>query len=255
MTFIDTHCHLDIDLFFRHHPLHLERARAAGVSAMVLPGVIRAGWDRLIALCRDESDLFAAPGLHPMYLSHHYARHLEELQSLASSGRLTALGEIGLDYFVDVDRKAQQQLFEAQLDIAEGARLPLLLHVRKAHDQVTATLRRRRFTHGGIVHAYNGSYQQACRYIDLGRALGIGGNVTYPRARKIRRVAGQLPFHALVLESDAPDIPPILHRGEVNLPEYLPQVAFALAELRGVAVDEIAATTSENAARILGLYC
>ncbi len=205
-------------------------------------------------LCDSDLGVFGAPGLHPLYLSHHQPHHLEELEELIKSGRAVAIGEIGLDYYVEsVDRAAQQQLFEHQLQIAAAAQLPVLLHVRKAHDQVLATLRRKKFAHGGIVHAFNGSYQQACCYIKLGFAIGVCGTITYDRARRIRKVASELPKESLVLETDAPDIPPASHRGESNYPEYLPEILDALAAIRGELREVTAHSTSTNAKRILGL--
>ena len=236
MELIDTHCHLDLEQHFKQFENALARAKAAGVGKIILPGVQQAGWGRLMELCQPEQGVFGAPGLHPLYLPHHQPRHLKELEKLVTRSRPSrpvAIGEIGLDYYVDsADRAAQQQLFEQQIKIAATANLPILLHVRKAHDQVLATLRRKHFINGGIVHAFNGSFQQACHYIKLGFGIGICGTITYDRARRIRKVASQLPQEALVLETDAPDIPLANHREETNSPEYLPEVLGALATLR-----------------------
>ncbi len=260
MELIDTHCHLDMEAHFQHFKRALVEARAAGVGKFILPGVTRTGWPRLLELCRREQGLFAAPGLHPLYLTHHRPRHLQELEDLVrgsqpdGSCRPVAIGEIGLDYYVDsVDRPAQQQLFEQQLQIAAAAQLPILLHVRKAHDQVLATLRRKHFIHGGIVHAYSGSLQQAGHFIKLGFALGICGTITYNRARRIRKVASELPRDSLVVETDAPDIPPASHWGESNHPAYLPEVLEALAILREEPIEVTAYYTTANAKRVLGL--
>lgn len=254
MELIDTHCHLDINEFKGRFEHLLARARQAGVLRMVLPGVDRAGWERMISLAEREEGLLAAPGLHPLYLARHRPEHLEDLQALAANGRIVAIGEIGLDYHVpDLDRAAQQQLFERQLHIAAGAGLPVLLHVRKAHDQVLATLRRKQFPHGGIVHAFTGSRQQADQYLGLGFVISICGTITYDRARRIRKIAAELPREALVVETDSPDIPLAGHRGEDNLPEYLPEVLTALADLRGEPPEDTARATTANARRILGL--
>lgn len=257
MELIDTHCHLDLEKHFPQFDSALAKARAAGVDKIVLPGVTQAGWGRLMELCDKEHGLYSAPGLHPLYLPHHHPHHLEELEELLTESGTdgpVAIGEIGLDYYVaSVDREAQQQLFEQQLEIATTTGLPVLLHVRKAHDQVLATLRRKRFLHGGIVHAFNGSFQQACHYIKLGFGIGIGGTITYNRATRIRKVALQLPEKSLVLETDAPDIPLANHRGECNHPKYLPEVLEALAALRGEPAEVTANYTSNNAKRILGL--
>ncbi len=257
MELIDTHCHLDMVQHFQQFEKELARAKTAGVEKIILPGVTQAGWGRLMELCNPEQGVFGAPGLHPLYLSHHHPHHLDELEELVARGGPNgpvAIGEIGLDYYVEsADRAAQQQLFEHQLRIAAAAPLPILLHVRKAHDQVLATLRRKHFIHGGIVHAFSGSFQQACHYIKLGFGIGICGTITYDRARRIRKVALQLPQETLVLETDAPDIPPANHRKQDNHPEYLPEILDALAALRGESRETTANYTSTNTKRILGL--
>lgn len=254
MQLIDTHSHIDIHHFAHDFEEVLERARKAGVIAQILPGVCQQWWNNLLNLCAVEPDLFPAIGLHPMYLDRHHPDHLGELEEYANTGSLVALGEIGLDYYINKsDPKKQQDLFEAQLSIAKQSNLPILLHVRKAHDQVLATIRRKKFPLGGIVHAFNGSRQQAEHYVKLGFKISFGGNLTYARATKIRGLAQTLPLDTIVLETDAPDIPPAAHHGERNLPEYLPQILEALAELRPEPIEELAARTTENATRVLNL--
>lgn len=254
MELIDTHCHIDITAFSTRFRDLLNTARQRGVKKMILPGVDRQGWDRIMSLSRSEQGLLAAPGLHPMYLAHHLPHHLEELKALAEGGGVVAIGEIGLDYHVTgLDRAVQQKLFEDQLKIAAAVGLPILLHVRKAHDQVLSTLRRKRFPHGGIVHAYNGSLQQAQCYLKLGFVISICGTITYDRARRIRNMAVQLPPEALVVETDAPDIPLAGHRGAENLPQYLPEVVAVLAALRDENTEITARYTTNNAKRVLRL--
>jgi len=153
----------------------------------------------------------------------------------------------------DINRSAQQELFEVQLAIAKKAALPVLLHVRKAHDQVQATLRRVNFTGGGIVHAFSGSLQQAEHYIKLGFLISVCGTITYDRATKIRSVAMEIPLDSLVVETDSPDIPPAYHHGERNSPEYLCEIVSALATLRKNSAQNIIKETSRNASMLLGL--
>ena len=257
MELIDTHCHLDFQEHFQQFEEALATAYAAGVKKIILPGVVQARWERLMRLCNCRQGVFGAPGLHPLYLPHHHPHHLQQLEELLSGNgpeRPVAIGEIGLDYYAEnVDRAAQQQLFEQQLAIASTARLPVLLHVRKAHDQILATIRRKHFSQGGIVHAFGGSYQQACAYIKLGFGIGICGTITYDRALRIRKIAARLPQESLVLETDAPDIPLSSHRGESNHPQFLPEVLETLATLRGEPIEVTAEYTSANAKRILSL--
>ena len=254
MDLIDTHCHLDIQALSSQFALLLTRARDVGVRRLVLPGVDRDGWDRMLELCRTRQGLFPAPGLHPMYMSLHRPGHLEELEDLSRTTELAAIGEIGLDYYIEgSDRAAQQELFERQLEIASSAHLPILLHVRKAHDQVMRTLRAKRFSHGGIVHAFSGSAEQARQYIKFGFGIGLCGTLTYDRARRIRATAAELPQEVIVLETDSPDIPLAGHRGEDNRPEFLPEILDILAELRNEPPEETARATTANAERLLGL--
>ena len=253
MEIIDTHCHLDVAEFDPDRQSVLARARANGVAAIVVPGVLAPGWDHLWRFCAGESDLYPALGLHPVYLERHQEADLAALEKLLAERRPVAVGEIGLDYFVTgLDRQRQQALFEAQLEMAGAADLPVILHVRKAHDAVLATLRRIRVP-GGIAHAYNGSLQQARQYIDLGFKLGFGGMLTYERSRRLRLLARGLPAEAIVLETDAPDLTVAQHRGMRNSPEYLPYCLAALAEARGENREDLARQTSANARAVLGL--
>ena len=253
MQLIDTHCHLDIAEFDPDRDEVLSRARRARVDAIVVPAIDRAGWQGLTALCASRPELFPALGMHPVYIERHQDADVEALARWVGEHRPVAVGEIGLDYFVGgLDRQRQQSLFEAQLCIARDAGLPVLLHVRKAHDQVLATLRRIRVDRG-IAHAFNGSLVQAQRYLELGFKLGFGGMLTYERSRRIRGLAAALPPEAIVLETDAPDLTPVAHHGERNSPAYLPECLQALAEVRGEAATELAGQTTRNACEVLDI--
>ena len=250
---IDTHCHLDVEDFASDREAVLGRARAAGVAGIVVPAIHAAGWAGLIALCVGASDLYPALGLHPIYLAQHREAHISALERALADAQPVAIGEIGLDYFVrDLDRDRQQVLFESQLAVAGAAGLPVLLHVRKAHDQVLATLRRIPVC-GGVAHAFSGSLQQAHQYIELGFKLGFGGMLTFERSSKLRALARDLPLEAIVLETDAPDLTVASHRGERNSPEYLPEVLAALAEVRHEDPTRVAAQTTRNARELLRL--
>jgi len=253
MELFDTHCHLDVAEFAADRDAVLTRARAAGVSRQVIPAVDAAGWDGLLALCRREEGLYPALGLHPMFSERHRDADLARLRGLLESERPVAIGEIGLDYYIpDPDIERQQAIFEAQLALAEEFALPVLLHVRKAHDQVLHTLRRFSLV-GGIAHAFSGSPQQAEQYLAMGFRFGFGGMLTYERSSRIRKLATTLPLEAIVLETDAPDMSPAAHHGERNSPEYLPQVLAALAELRSEGLEQLAVQTTANARVLFGL--
>ena len=253
MDIIDTHCHLDVAAFNPDRATVLERARTSGVAGIVVPGIEACGWDDLSALCATAPDLFPAFGLHPVFTATHSNTDLDLLEARLANQRPVAVGEIGLDFYIkDADRERQQRLFEAQLVLARDAGLPVILHVRKAHDQVLATLKRVRVP-GGTAHAFNGSLSQAQQYIDLGFRLGFGGMLTYERSVKLRGLAQALPIEAMVLETDAPDMVVARHRGERNSPEYLPDCLAALAAVRGEPPAAVAARTTANAREVFGI--
>lgn len=254
---IDTHTHLDFPEFDADRPAVLQRARALGVERQVLMGVFEANWARIWHLAETEPDLYAAFGLHPIYLADHRPEHLaalrQRLEALAGHPKLCAVGEIGLDYFLpELDRDAQQALFEAQLALAVDLQLPTLLHVRRSHAAVIATLKRIHPARGGIVHAFAGSYEEAREYLKLGFRLGLGGAPTWPQANRLRKVVPRLPLDAIVLETDAPDMAPAMHPHQRNSPEYLPAICANLAELMGLTPDALAATSSRNACELFG---
>ncbi len=253
MQLVDTHCHIDIEAFDADREQVLQRASERGVRRLIVPAIDAAHWEGLIGLCDAQPDLFPALGLHPVFLAAHGADDITALESTIEKHRPVAVGEIGLDYFVrELDRDQQQVLFEAQLEVARNMDLPVILHVRKAHDQVIAILKRIP-ARGGTVHAFNGSLQQAQQYIDMGFKLGFGGMLTYPRSTKIRQLAAELPVDAIVLETDAPDMTVAAHQGERNSPEYLPDCLRALADVRDVGPDELARLTTRNACSVFAL--
>ncbi|MBD3670291.1 MAG: TatD family hydrolase [Gammaproteobacteria bacterium] len=253
MTLIDTHCHLDVEAFDTDRDAVLSRCRDNGIEQIIVPGITAHGWDKLIQTCTAHDGLHYALGLHPVYTAQHEEADLQRLQERVAKQRPLAIGEIGLDFYIDKpDKERQIHFFEAQLVIARDHDLPVIVHVRKAHDQVLKSLKRIG-VRGGTSHAFNGSLQQADQYIELGFKLGFGGMLTFERSNKLRRLARELPLSSLVLETDAPDMTVASHRGERNSPEYLPEVLTSLAEVRGMDIDETAAATTHNARELFGL--
>ena len=251
--FIDTHVHIDVENFSLDRDAVLAQAHAVGVKQMVVPGIEVDGWSQLGSICARHAGLFPALGIHPLFLPADPVVAIEQLRHAVSQCRPVAIGEIGLDFWdKQVAREPQQRLLAAQLQLAVEFHLPVLLHVRKAHEQVVQMLRHSGVV-GGIVHAYGGSLEQAGCYIRLGFKLGVGGMVTYARSTRLRQLVRQLPLESLVLETDAPDMSPTQHQGERNSPAYLPQVAAAIAELQGISIDEVARVTSATARQLLAL--
>jgi len=251
MNLIDSHAHLDVAAFDADRNAVLERCQQVGISRIVVPGIMTNTWDRLRETCASNPALYASFGLHPVYLKQHDPADIDTLLQYVEQYQPIAVGEIGLDFYCQtLDRNRQQALFEAQLVIAANAVLPVLLHVRKAHDTVLACLRKTAVS-GGICHAFNGSLQQAYQYIDLGFKLGFGGMLTFERSHKLHRLAQQLPLEAIVLETDAPDMTGASHRGQRNSPEYLPEYLQALAKLRAEDIHKVASQTTANAEAVL----
>lgn len=251
---IDSHCHLDFPQFDHDRSRVIADAHSAGVKCIIIPGTTRQNWKSTIALVRLDQGLRIALGLHPYFLDQHCSEDLLYLQQLLEQQHgIIAIGEIGLDFAIrSLDRKKQLDLFAQQLDIARKYVLPVILHVRKAHDVVIQLLEKKSI-HGGTVHAFNGTLQQAERYIDMGFCLGFGGMLTYPHSRKLHKLACQLPRESLVLETDAPDMTGYAHQGQRNSPAYLPEVRDKLAELRHESSAEVECYTTKNARRVFHL--
>ena len=262
---IDTHCHLDAAEFNADRDTVVLHANQVGVHKIVIPSVARNNFQAVIDLAQQYAHCYVALGIHPMYVDHAQPSDLTILKQLileqlaSASSKIVAVGEIGLDFFVTQhNRETQEYFFTEQLKIAYLFNLPVILHVRRAVDEVLKHLRRYPVA-GGIAHAFNGSPQQAEAFIKLGFKLGFGGAMTYPRALKIRELAKNLPLDSIVLETDAPDIPPewIGTKGR-NSPAELVKIAQVFADLRGIEVSQIIENTGKNAVEILpklaGLY-
>lgn len=259
MPYIDTHNHLDFPEFDADRGEVLTRSRALGVERQVLIGVTEDHWERLWSLAEAEDGLYASFGLHPCFLHQHRPEHLtqlsERLERLAGHPKLCAIGEIGLDYYLaQPDKSAQQALFETQLQLARTFDLPVLLHVRRAHADVLATLKRCKPPKAGIVHAFSGSYEEAHEYRRLGFYLGLGGAGTWPQARRMHQMLARISLDDVVLETDAPDMAPASHPGQRNSPEYLPTICADLARLMGVSTEELAEASYRNSCRLFGWH-
>lgn len=252
MSFIDTHCHLDAAEFGDRHALIVSEALAAGVSRIVVPAVARSNFDKVSELCGQHSNCTPAYGIHPMYTNTATPGDLDVLRDYLTHHKPVAVGEIGMDFFIkQYDQDTQEFFFVRQLELAREFDLPVLLHIRHAQDIVLKHLRQHK-VRGGIAHAFNGSRQQANEFLKLGFKLGFGGAMTYSRATRLRELAATLPLECIVLETDAPDIPPVfLEKGIPNEPKYLPRIAQTLAELRGMAMEEIAQATTANVLDVL----
>jgi TatD DNase family protein len=252
MKLYDSHCHLDAGEFDADRDAVLARARAAGVQYQLVPAVDRTGWPKLRDLCAAEPGLAPAWGLHPTFLQNHQEDDLAALRRWLQDDRPAAVGECGLDFFVEgLDREAMARYFDGQLRLAREFDLPLVVHARRAVDAVILAIRRVGGLRG-VVHSWSGSDEQARQLWDLGFSLGIGGPVTYERARRLRRTVAAMPIERLLLETDAPDQPGANQRGQRNEPALLTEVLAVVAELRGESPQYIAERSTANAIALFG---
>lgn len=255
---VDTHCHLDAAEFAAASDSAdavAARAQQQNVSMIVIPAIARDNFAAVAALAHKHANCTYALGIHPICVPQALESDLDYLRGKVEAAmedpRFVAIGEIGLDFFIPAlttpaMREKQAFFYAEQLKIARDFNLPVLLHVRKSQDSILKYLRRIKVA-GGIAHAFNGSFQQAETFIDLGFKLGFGGAMTFTRALQIRRLATTLPIDAIVLETDAPDISPAWLHPERNSPEQLPRIGQVLAELRAMPADAVARITSANA--------
>ena len=246
MELCDSHCHLDFPEFDHDRNEVIEQCDQLGVRHILIPGVSVANWDRVLATAALRETYYAALGLHPLFVEQHQLRDLDLLRNYIEKSSPVAIGEIGLDFYVEgLDREKQKKLFEGQLNLAREYKLPVVLHVRKAHDQVLKKLREKKLA-GGFVHAFSGSEQQAHQYIDLGYKLGFGGTLTYERASKLRKLVSQLPVESIVIETDSPDMPPAFSPSQRNTPQNIPKILDQVSILRNESTSTIAEQFTNN---------
>lgn len=249
----DSHCHLDAGEFDRDRDAVIARAHQRGVTRQVVPAIDAASWPKLREVCASGAGLFPAYGLHPMFLESHQPQHLDQLRVWIERERPVAIGECGLDFFVEgLDHDSQHTYFQGQLQLAREFDLPVIVHARRAVEAVIVAIRKIGPLRG-VVHSYAGSEEQARQLWDNGFMIGLGGPVTYERAQRLRRLATRMPLEHLLLETDAPDQPDAQHPGQRNEPAQLSLVCETIAALRGQDPAEVATATSDNATRLFRL--
>jgi len=247
---VDSHCHLDADAFDAQRQDVLSRAQAAGVVAQVVPATTAKAWPKLRAVCAGNKALYPAYGLHPMFVNEHQAADVQHLGQWLEQEKPCALGECGLDFFVpDLDISAQRFYFQQQLHLARDYDLPLIIHARRALEEVIGSVRRIKGLRG-VIHSFSGSVEQARQLWKMGFLIGLGGPITWPRARRLRALVATMPLEYLLLETDAPDQPDSEIAGQRNEPARLAVIAQTVADLRQQNVAEIAAQTTANAQRL-----
>ncbi|MBJ6798868.1 TatD family hydrolase [Geomonas propionica] len=249
----DSHCHLDDPQLLPRLDTLIPEAEAAGIAAFLVPGVHPSGWQGIQSLSTSHPRIFPAYGVHPMHADLVTPSILATLKVHAASA--CAIGEIGLDYLLPSPaRELQRDAFAAQLEIAIEAGLPVLLHCRKAFEDLIVMLRDSGIGRiGGVMHSFSGSLETAEACLKLGLHISLSGTVTYPNARRPVQVAQAVPLERLLLETDAPDLAPEPFRGSVNIPAHLLTTARRVADIRGIALDDLARGTYDNAVRLFKL--
>jgi len=250
LALIDSHCHLDTTAFDGDRPAVLARAQTAGVIAQIVPATCAAHWPRLRAVCAMDRALYPVYGLHPMFTNAHRQTDIPQLHHWIERENPCALGECGLDFFVDgLNPAAQRFYFQQQLQLARDFDLPLIIHARRALEEVIHQLRRIGGLRG-VIHSFSGSIEQARQLWKIGFLIGLGGPITWPRARRLRSLVATMPLEYLLLETDAPDQPDSELAGQRNEPARLAVIAHTIAKLRQQSVAEIAAQTTANARQL-----
>ncbi len=254
MDYIDTHCHFNFSPFKESLTQSLATLRNAKVKAAIVPATGAKFFSSILDLSQQFVEIAPALGLHPVWVEQHKTIDLSLLQQLlASCSEVVAIGEIGLDFSTPelvTFSERQSELLLAQFTFARQFNLPVILHSRRSHDVLAKYLRQATLPATGVIHGFTGSYSQAKRFIDLGYYIGVGGSITYPRANKTRQTITQLPLDALVLETDAPDMPLAGFQGQANRPEQVVAVGMMLAELRNESIEQVIQTVWENSLRL-----
>lgn len=252
----DAHCHFDFDALDQTREGDWALAQSLGVTGLMIPGITRAQTEGALQKGYGVSARYHLLfGLHPYWCNLHQPEDLGWLDDMLRRHRPVALGEAGTDRILakqsDIDLETQWRWLMAQIELAEAHKLPLVLHIRGTHDEVAAELRRRRFSYGGMVHAFSGSLQQGRHWHDLGFGLGVGGAMTHPRAHRLRQTLSGLPLEALLLETDAPDMKPAFLARDTNTPAMIPLYGAMLARLRNkMAMADLAEQLQQNLYRI-----
>lgn len=246
----DTHCHIDFNAFDDDREQVLRRAAECGVERLMVPGVTATQWPQLIALAERYDNWRFGLGLHPWFIQQHERQHVVQLEQRLSQPApgLKAVGEIGLDATCD-SADVQKWLFVEQLKLAREYRLPVIVHHRKTLETMHPLIKQ----HGpesGVIHAFSGSYEQAMKFIDCGYKIGVGGVITYARAKKTRAAITRVPLSALVLETDSPDMPLSGHQGHRNEPARVKEVLTVLSELRGLSTESLGEVLWRNSCEL-----
>jgi len=253
MVFFDSHCHFDFADFDQDRELIWRECNAQGITGLVIPGVAPGQWSAAANIAQAHENIYCAVGLHPWWIKNaeqDLANLPQQLRDHVQSSKCVAIGECGLDAAIEMPLGVQQKIMDIHLQLAQERSVPLIIHCRRAHNELLQQLKHYRFEVGGVIHGFSGSYEMAMQYWAMGFRVGIGGTITYERANKTREAVKHLPLDAILLETDAPDMPIQGEQGKRNSPINILAVANTLADLRGEPLDQIAAHTTHNAKQL-----
>lgn len=255
-AFIDSHCHFDFAEFEEDRAALWQQCQIEGIEKLIIPGTEPKQWQQSLAICQQFSGLYYAAGIHPWWVDK--VKDIDEdirqqWHDQLASPHCVAIGECGLDKTIATDIDLQINYFKAHLALACELNLPLIIHVRKSHNETLTLLQHYQPNAGGVIHGFSGSIELAEQYRQLGFYLGIGGTITYPRANKTRNTVSKLPLESIVLETDAPDMPLAGFQGKRNTPLRIPTIAQALADLRNEPLTTIAQVTTQNSRQLFSL--
>lgn len=254
--FIDSHCHFDFDPFKNNEAFYLQMAKEKGVTTLVVPSVNQSNWHQVSALADRFDGIYYALGIHPLFITSDYDQALQQLAQLLmdKNNKCVAIGECGLDFwYQESDKETQIAVFRQHCLLAHQHQLPLIVHSRKSHDIVLKILREMKPEKGGVIHGFSGSLQQANQFIELGFYIGVGGVISYERAKKTKMVISQLPLDKIILETDAPDMPLFGFQGEKNTPEKVQKVAEYVSLIRNESMQTISETVYKNTTSLFGI--
>ena len=246
----DSHCHFDADVFAPSRDAVWRDCQQVGIRQLLIPGTNPQQWRHATRLANVYEGIVMAAGLHPWWLASSSLPSVDEWQQYLQLPCCVAIGECGLDALIDVPMDQQRQVFVQHLQMAVELSMPLIVHVRACHNETLALLKEYAPASGGVIHGFTGSYELAMQYWRMGFYLGIGGSITYTRAQKTRAMAASVPLEALLLETDAPDMPLAGFQGQANSPLRLLDVAHQLAELRSESLAKVALQTTQNSCQL-----
>nr|WP_245228625.1 TatD family hydrolase [Pontixanthobacter sp. CEM42] len=246
---IDSHCHLEYDGLIEEQGEVLKRARSAGVQGFLNISTKQSEWDQVVGTAAREKDVWASVGIHPHHADDHAELDIDALRTAVTHPRVIAIGETGLDYYYDKsDRKIQQDLFRLHITVARETGLPVIIHTRDAEDDTAAILEDElgRGAFPALIHCFTASSEFGRKVLDLGLTISLSGIVTFKNAKELQEIAAELPEGRILVETDSPFLAPVPHRGKTCEPAFVRNTAEFVSELRGVTVEELAATTTSN---------